>query len=198
MNRPMMLSVLLATVWGCSDPLKEGIVASLGPEDAGFGTNEIHRPGQPCVACHSTYEGAKPIMSIGGTLFTDPILEGDLKLVPEHTIRLIDSEGTIVEKISNRCGNFFTTLDEFDPAYPVRAELYGPGADDSLVSIVVMASRIGRDGSCGSCHAHPATSQSPGVVYVPDGRLSPDVDLPDAADCPPPRFAPDLFNPTPQ
>ncbi len=183
----------------CSDPLRDGKIEALGDEDAGFALNEIHRPGQPCVTCHSLYEGAKPLMSVAGTLFTDPTRpdpdEKGLQLVPQHTIRLIDSEGTIIEKETNRCGNFFATIEEFDPAYPVRAELYGPGPDDTLVPIDVMASRIGRDGSCGTCHAHPATSQSPGVMFVPDGRLSPDVELPSGKDCPKPRFAPNLFNP---
>jgi hypothetical protein len=118
-----------------------------------------------------------------------------LQLVPNHTIRIIDSQGQIRDTKTNRCGNFYFTKDEFNPAFPLRAELFGPGADDSLVPIDVMASRIGRDGSCGTCHARPLSPQSPDVVFVPDGRLSPDVDLPKPTACPPPRFAPNLFDP---
>jgi hypothetical protein len=195
--------ILLSTVLclSCSDPLRDGKIEALGGEDQGFEPNEIHRPGQPCVACHSVYGGAEPEMSIAGTLFTDPTAvdeNGDpkpLRLVPNHIIRLIDSEGTIKERETNRCGNFAFTLEEFNPAFPVRAELYGKGEDGAKIPIDVMASRIGREGSCGACHAHPATSQSPGVVYVPDGRLDPEVELPSETACPPPRFAPNQFNP---
>ncbi len=184
----------------CSDPLRDGKIEALGGEDPNFPPSEIHRPGQPCVACHSVYEGAKPVISVGGTVFTDPDRPDPdglgLQLVPNHTIRIIDSEGRILQKRTNRCGNFYWTQDEFDPAYPLRAELFGPGPDDSLVPVDVMASRIGRDGSCGTCHTHPASSLSPGVVFVPDGRLSPEVMLPEPGACPPPRFAPNLFNPS--
>lgn len=187
----------LVCLASCSDPLRDGKIEALGDEDPNFPPSEIHRPGQPCVACHSEYEGAKPNISIGGTLFTDPEREdGEMQLVPNHTIRIIDSQGKILDRTTNRCGNFFWTKEEFDPAYPVRAELYGPGPDDTLVPINVMSSRIGRDGSCGACHSNPASTLSPGVVFVPDGRLSPDVDLPDATSCPTPRFAPSLFNPS--
>lgn len=197
----LLLCAAVLLCVSCSDPLRDGKIEVLGEEEGAFPPNEIHRPGQPCVACHSVYEGAQPLISIGGTLFTDPDRDDPdelgLQLVPQHIIRLIDSEGTIKDLVTNRCGNFFVTQDEFDPAYPVRAELYGPGPDDTLIPIDVMASRIGRDGSCGACHAHPATSQSPGVVFVPDGRLDPEIELPKRSACPTPRFAPEDFDPTP-
>ena len=60
-------------------------------------------------------------------------------------------------------GNFFISKDEFDPAYPVRAELWGPAAPGSedIVQLIPMSTRIGRDGSCGTCHVDPASPFSP-------------------------------------
>jgi hypothetical protein len=200
MSRRIIVSLIALAAVACSDPLRDENIALLGDEDPNFPPSEIHRPGQPCVACHSEYEGAEPIMSIGGTLFTDPsVNDGELILVPDHTIRIIDSEGKIIELRTNRCGNFFIARDTFDPAFPLRAELRGPGMEDnSTTPINAMASRIGREGSCGSCHAYPASSLSPGVVYVPNGRLSPDVALPQVGECPPPTFAPNKFDPNQQ
>jgi hypothetical protein len=200
-GRALVAAAMLgALVAGCSDPLRDENIALLGDEHPNFPPSEIHRPGQPCVACHSPYFGAEPIMSLGGTLFTDPVAnDGELNMVPDHTIRIIDSEGKILDIKTNRCGNFYFTKEQFDPAFPLRAELRGPGTEDgATIPINAMASRIGREGSCGACHAFPASSLSPGVVFVPNGRLSPMVVLPDAGACPPPTFAPNKFDPSQQ
>ena len=189
---------VVALCVSCGDPKRDSIIESLGDEDPGFEESEIHRPGQPCVACHSEYGGADPEMSIGGTLFTDPSRpeheDDGLQLVPGHLVRIIDSAGKIVDIPTNRCGNFYAEKDAFDFAFPLRAELFREG-EDGPERLEVMASRIGRDGSCGTCHTFPASPESPNVVFVPDGRLDEDIELPGPTDCPPPRFAPNLFNP---
>lgn len=190
----MRWSALLLLLCACGDPLNDGKIAELGDEQEGFPPSDVHRPGQPCVLCHSEYGGAEPELSIGGTLFLEPT-GGDLPVPVEgYTIRIIDSASQIVNLVSNRCGNFFIEKSAFNPAYPLRAELFGPSTGDATktVQLTVMSTRIGRDGSCGSCHSHPASPFSPGVVYLPAALLNPEVVLPDPATCPLPRFAPQL------
>lgn len=173
---------------GCIDPYLDNLIDELGEEESGFAPSEIHRPGQPCLACHSEYVGEEPQMSFGGTIFAEPLGQ-DLILLEGFTVRLLDSEGQIVNIETNKCGNFYTTVEQFDPAYPVRAELWGPSTPngDDLVQLRPMASRIAREGSCGGCHIHPASGYSPGVAFVPSAFLAPDLTPPTG--CPTPRFA---------
>jgi hypothetical protein len=185
---------LLTSGVGCSDPYLDNLIEELGEEQDGYAPSEIHRPGQPCVLCHSGYEGAEPEFSFGGTLFAEPALgeavpASELILLEGFTVRLLDSEGRIKNLETNRCGNFFIKKDEFDPAYPVRAELWGPpspGSSDT-VQLRPMATRIGRDGSCGTCHIHPASPFSPGVAFVPQAYL--EIGLEPPTGCPTPSFS---------
>lgn len=192
MNR--IVACIALSCLSCGDPVTDGRIADLGPEQDAFPPSDIHRPGQPCVLCHSDYEKAEPRLSIGGTLFLEPVAGEPLQPVSGYTIRLNDSASQIVNLITNRCGNFFITEEEFAPTYPMRAELFGPSLTDldNLVQITVMSTRIGRDGSCASCHNHPASVFSPGVVFLPAALLNPDIELPDPATCPVPVFPPQL------
>lgn len=185
------ISVLLGGMLACGDPLREQRVEALGEEAPNFDPGEFHRPGQPCIWCHDSHEGAEPEMSIAGTLFV-ALPDVAPYLVGGYVVRLLDSEGTRIDKVSNKCGNFYTTQEEFDPAYPVRVEVLvpDPNDDDKLLSNQLMSSRIARDGSCGGCHKHPSSPFSPGVVYVsPPGELP---EPPGPTECPPPTFAPQL------
>lgn len=186
---------LMALAAGCKDPLREAQIEQLGDEQDGFEPSEIHRPGQPCLACHDSYGDAEPEMSFGGTLFLEPpdaVPEGEpeLILLEGYHVRLIDSEGQEFDLPVNRCGNFFIEKEAFEPAFPVRAEVWNLRDADDPEQLRVMSTRIGRDGSCGSCHIHPASPFSPGVVFLPEALLD-ESDLPvePPTGCPEPRFA---------
>ncbi len=184
---------LIVSAWACGDPLRDAAIEALGEETPGFGPSEVHRPGQPCVLCHSSYFGAEPAMSIAGTLFYAPSGGLDPFLVGGNTVRVLDSEGESRDLLANRCGNFYIEKSTWDPAFPIRAVLYQPkiGEPDTLLQLRVMASRIGREGSCAACHVHPRSLYSPGVVHVPG---DPGDFLP-TLDCPPPWLGPDPNKP---
>jgi hypothetical protein len=185
------MGALLTGMLACGDPYREQRVESLGDEAANFPTNANHRPGQPCVWCHDSHEGAEPEMSIAGTLFVAPPDVAPF-LVEGYVVRLLDSEGARIEVKSNKCGNFFVKKDQYDPAYPVRVEVLVPDETDptKLLSNQLMTSRIAREGSCGGCHKHPSSPFSPGVVFVSPPGVVPDP--PGATECAPPTFAPQL------
>lgn len=180
---------IVALLASCGDPIRDERIEALGDEDPGFAPSAIHRPGQPCVLCHSEYGGAKPEMSMGGTLFFVPA-SGEPYMVESVIVRLLDAVGNTVQLKSNRCGNFYAEKTDFDPAFPVRAELYQASDDnpDDLSQLIVMSSRISREGSCGYCHRHPQGPLSAGVVYVPG--TSTDFPEPEPGSCPPPRYLP--------
>jgi len=174
----------------CSDPYRDARIEELGEEQSGFEPSEIHRVGQPCLACHDGYGDGSPVFSFGGTLFVQPQPEDQqLILLPNYDIRLIDSEGTTHDLQTNRCGNFYIEKSEFDPAFPVRAEIWNLRDQDNPRQLTVMSTRIGRDGSCGSCHIYPPSPFSPGVVYLPSDLLDESDTGEPPGGCPEPRFA---------
>ncbi|MEM6786117.1 MAG: hypothetical protein AAF715_01260 [Myxococcota bacterium] len=191
--------IAAAATTSCEDPLRERQIAELGPEEANFPPSAIHRVGQPCVLCHSDYLGAEPQMVFGGTVFLEPDPEdpeAPLVGVPGYEIRLLDSRGQITPEgliTTNECGNFWVTEEQFKPAYPVRTEIHGPSLNDAerRVQISSMSTRIGRDGSCGGCHAEPRSPLSPGAIFIPRELFNADaITIPDPGACPPPRFRP--------
>lgn len=132
------------------DPVPQEIIDDLGPETGK--PDALHRPGQPCLACHSGYAGAKPAMAFGGTVYTADAA-GGLGPAAGVEISIIDWAGVPKKVCSNAAGNFYLEKADWkDPAFPL---LVKAGSSP-------MTSLIGRDGSCGSCHK-PADPDGPAV-----------------------------------
>lgn len=170
-----ILPLLLAGLGACSNPVVDQKVEALGPEVAGVEPSEWHRPGQPCLLCHGPYGGAKPEMSVAGTVFATPEKKAkDLVGVEEVVVTITDSFGDVVEKKTNCIGNFFITTEEWRPGFPLAAKIEypDPGGGDGTTP-AYMATRIGRDGSCAGCHEGPASETSPGAVYCVHADKSP-------------------------
>jgi hypothetical protein len=148
---------------GCGNPVVDVQVDALGGEVDGVDESEYHRPGQPCLLCHSAYGGASPEMAIAGTIFGQPTQNDALGIpVGGATINLVDSFGSTNPKpvVTNCMGNFWIPKDEWDPGFPLAVEVVCPAPGSKRV----MNSRIGRDGSCARCHAGSPNQGSPGWV----------------------------------
>jgi hypothetical protein len=185
-----ILVALSAAVVSCREPFIKDQIAALGDEAPGFEPNEIHRPGSPCVLCHSKRGGKGPEFSLGGTLFFRPPNSEPLP-AENYVVRVLDSEGELFDLVSNRCGNFYLPKETFEPAFPLNVSIFSrdPTDPQKLIANEPMVSRIGRDGSCAACHKHPESSFSPGVSFV----TPPDGVYPDSIPgCPPNNFAPQL------
>lgn len=149
------------------DPVPQQIIDDLGPEQGA--PSETHRPGQPCLACHSAYVGAKPLMAFGGTVY---VLDdkGAVSAAKGVTVNVFDSAGTSKRACTNAAGNFFLKKDDWKGvAFPLTVQ----------AGTTAMRSLIGRDASCASCHKAPdpnadpprdpttgAGHDSPGIVIV--------------------------------
>jgi len=166
----------------CADPVRDKIIDDLGEENPAVPPGEYHRPGQPCLACHTNYRGDEPIMSLGGTVYVRKA-DGEFFAAGGVTVRVIDSEGQIRETVTNCIGNFYVSKEEWDPAFPLQALLSGPSATDpnTIIGLRNMESRIARDGSCAGCHTNPPSPSSPGVVFIDDGTGD---FAPPGAECP--------------
>jgi len=168
-----------ALVAGCGNRAVDDRIAELGEEDPNNPPSEFHRPGQPCVLCHGEYLREEPIMSVAGTIYAVKPATATEKPIPVKgvKVKLTDSFGEKYEAGTNCAGNFFIRKDQWEPAFPLRAEIeYAVPGSDGSTKRVVMSTRISRDGSCAGCHAGAANQGSPG--YVTCAEVSPDPPFP--------------------
>jgi hypothetical protein len=151
-----------------TDPVPDSEIESLGPDTTDPGPD--HRPGQPCVICHSSGGPASDDpFAVGGTVFHDPASSQGVAGVK---ILFVDSNGSAPIRppnddiITSASGNFYVRTSEWNPAFPLYVNIYNPV--DGVTGI--MQSHIGRQPSCASCHrdAFTAAEQlySVGHIYL--------------------------------
>lgn len=169
--KPVLFSLVAIGLFGalnisCGDPEHDDLVNALGPE-TNVPTGPLHRPNQPCLACHGGRGPAKSQFSMAGTVNT---LEATKTPLAGVVVTLTDSTAFTAKKAgfqstTNSAGNFFVHKDEYTPAYPVHVQLTHPNAPAGT-GPKQMYSHIGRDGSCAGCHKEGgAGTESPGIVY---------------------------------
>lgn len=176
-TRPWVLLTLLVSAGCIGTSPEEARRDSLGPE-TGVEPGPLHRPGQPCLACHGEdYSPGDAVFAVAGTVYlraSDPVgLEGAV-------VTLVDDAGRELSVTTNRAGNFMVQVggdgedeDEdgeereegrvhapFDLRFPLRASVAYREHEQ------VMRSVIHRDGSCGSCHTAEPGAASVGRVWV--------------------------------
>jgi hypothetical protein len=154
----------------CGDPVPDATVASLGHEDPGVPPGPLHRPGQPCLACHR--DGGKASnFSIAGTVYKDILSRNPVGNV---SVTIIDSVNGTFTATTNCAGNFYVKTDEFAPIYPVWMSMRAGTVQRD------MASPSFREGSCAGCHTDPRGPASPGHVYLIE---DPTVDMAPPSQC---------------
>lgn len=153
----------------CTDPVKDRAIARLGGEPAGA-TGPEHRPGQPCVLCHSEGGPADDQkFAIGGTVFetSSPQSKG----AEGVRVLFIDAASAQRETLTNAVGNFFIRESEWpDLTFPFKVGLVSGNTP------VPMMTTVNREGSCSFCHKpNPGSSlaipgddqrESVGQIYV--------------------------------
>ncbi len=141
----LALTMLTAiTSMSCFDPQHTDEVNAQGGEINGVGPGPTHRPGQYCRACHGGSGPGKPEFSIAGTVYAVRDVANAQQGV---TVTLTDATGAQRQTNSNEAGNFYISIDQWAPVFPVRVKLDAPGADTKG-----MVTPIGRNGSCAFCH----------------------------------------------
>lgn len=165
---------------GCRhDPVPQEAIDKLPPEDP-EGPSELHRPGQPCVLCHSDYEGADPALAIGGTVFEQNPNTLQLIAVEGVFVTIYDAEGASAKACTNAAGNFYIEEEDWpDAKFPLAVQ----------VGNRFMRSLIGRERSCASCHvlATPSRVENDPTVNSATGagRTSAGAILVDRGNIPP-------------
>lgn len=178
MNRAPSPAWLLLTLAACVGPVEQSLIDSLGPEVDGVPEGEFHRPGQPCLACHGREVGDGPVMAVAGTIYATPT---DPVPVEGVNVRITDARGETRTPRTNCAGNFFVEESDWQPVFPLSVSISCPQVPPPKS----MGSPINRDGSCATCHAGPASLDSPGWVYcasaMPDPPYSVDPSCPGVA-----------------
>lgn len=136
--------LVASTSTSCFDPQHSDEVDALGGEVNGVGPGPTHRPGQYCRACHGGSGPGKPEFSIAGTVYA---VRGNGNPKPGVTVTLTDANGVQRQKPTNEAGNFYISIDEWSPVFPVRVKLDFPGE-----ATKGMVTPIGRNGGCAFCH----------------------------------------------
>ena len=147
-------SLVLAS--GCRDPVRDDLATSLGGEAPGVKAGPLHRPGQPCMACHEGDGPGEIVFSIAGTAYQSS--EATVPLA-NAIVNVIDSTGKRALTGTNCAGNFWFVPEDFTPVYPVWTSIEFGGVKSP------MNSPIFRDGSCATCHTDPPAPESAGHVF---------------------------------
>jgi hypothetical protein len=148
----------------CADPVRDAAIADLGAESPGVPVGPLHRPGQPCLACHNADEASA--FSVAGTVYAR---EGTHTPLKDVGVRLVDAAGRKFDATTNCAGNFFVRPSEFVVQYPLWVTL---AVGEHTID---MESPVFREGSCAPCHSDPKGPASAGPVYF---LLDEDQDLP--------------------
>lgn len=149
-SRLLLLGTVLAAAFpsGCSgDPVRQAAIDALGPETGP--ENADHRPGTPCLLCHSDGGPASSSFVVAGTVYKtasgEEGAEGAL-------VNFVDAAGNGPRTIpkTSASGNFFVREEEWPGVlFPLRVGLY---ADEGAAPTNVMTTLINREGSCNFCH----------------------------------------------
>lgn len=156
LRRLSLLALLSTLAPSCIDPVHTDEVDALGDEVAGVREGPLHRPGQPCFACHGG-SGPGPDFAIAGTVYA---VKNQPAALPGVIVTVTDATGTARSMESNAAGNFYITANQWSPAYPLYVQMkYGAESKD-------MNTRIGRIGGCNTCHRGTGDATQMPAVYM--------------------------------
>jgi hypothetical protein len=164
-------ALLGALAPGCGNPIADNKIDFWGDELPNVEPSEFHRPGQPCVLCHSVAGGASPELVIGGTVFAD---QHSFTPVEGVEVVLYDAVGDVYSMTTNCIGNFGLEVGDKVPQFPLAAEIRCPKYDSAgnltdAKTVKTMNSWISRDGSCAGCHSLRGTQvDSTGWIFCND------------------------------
>lgn len=158
MRRLLSLLLLVAASFGCTDPVWDERVKSLGPEPGPHPEGPLHRPGQPCTWCHRSGGEAEPAFALAGTAF---VRASSPEPLVGATVHIFESSGRRVSLPTNAAGSFYLSSDvKLD--YPLWIRLEHGGVTRT------MQSPIFRESSCAPCHLREAGPTSPGPIVLED------------------------------
>jgi hypothetical protein len=173
------LGVLAIAGWcmSCTDPVRDKQISDLGDEPGDVPQGPLHRPGQPCVVCHSDGGPASDMkFAVAGTIFETA--DKDAMGANEVTVLFIDASSNQRQTVTNEAGNFYIPDGDWpDLTYPFKVGIVKANTP------VQMHSTINREPSCNFCHEPTPgsphsylgndTRESIGQIYVTAQAVTP-------------------------
>jgi hypothetical protein len=164
--------VALSLAVACGPSLEDEEAEALGPEVGDPGPT--HRPGQPCLVCHSERDSRGGVkFVVAGTIYE---LIDDPRGFAGAEVEITDAAGEVLVVHSNEAGNFMVSVDPgvAEPEEGEDGDLAVPAAPLFPLRVTVrsgareqvMRNVIGREGSCAHCHTNPAGARSNGRVFL--------------------------------
>ncbi len=165
--RPSVAAMLAAlglalAAAGCADPVHDQAVSNDGPEDPSVPAGATHRPGQPCLDCHGGSGPASSQFTVGGTVYQVAYSQetGQPSPLQGAEVQMTDVNGSEWHVPTNETGNFFVSVSEWNPTFPMTIQVIYKSALQN------MTTHVSRAVSCADCHKDPPGSRSPGHVYI--------------------------------
>jgi hypothetical protein len=155
----LLAASFVSSFVSCTDPVRDREIGRLGGEDPAVPTGPDHRPGQPCVLCHSAGGPAsKSPFAIAGTIFESPSPKANGAQGVQ--VLFIDSSSATRTYVTTASGNFFIPEGEWsDLTFPFKVGLLTKDGKP-----VPMTTTVNREGSCNFCH-----KPNPGSRYARPG-----------------------------
>lgn len=155
----LLACAFAAAAASCGSPVHDDAVAAMGEDPTGEHPGPTHRAGQSCLVCHGWLGPASPEFSVAGTVFK--ALDEKTGVAGAHVI-LTSADGSAVQMETNSAGNFYVRKEKWVPKYPMLVTVQYGSIENRMLS------PVGRDGSCGDCHAQDATGDRshPPYIYV--------------------------------
>jgi hypothetical protein len=135
----------------CTDPVRDREIEALGGEDPNVPIGPDHRPGQPCVLCHSEGGPAsdKPF-AVAGTVYETPSRAS--RGAEGIVVKFVDARrrGPRTSPRTGLSGNFFVPESDWpELTYPFAVGLYRDGQEEPVVRMTTL---VNREPSCNACH----------------------------------------------
>jgi hypothetical protein len=144
---------------------------ALGGETSGQRPGPFHRPGQPCLVCHSAEHSPGNLeYEVAGTVYD---YADDSTGLGGVEVLLTDKTGNELVATTNKAGNFFVTLDSSGPSnlagllripsefqFPLRVSVRSGDLEMQMQSL------IWRNSSCADCHRGDPGAKSNGKIYL--------------------------------
>lgn len=156
-----------ATAAGCHDPVHDDLISTLGGEDPNVPAGPLHRPGQPCLACHDSGGPASLQFATAGTVFQDAKnVFPDAIPMAGATVTFTDANGLVLNTQTNCAGNFYVEHADWvaiGVAFPIHMGVAWRNQSTAMLS------HMGKETSCAQCHVYavPATADMAAMAGMP-------------------------------
>jgi hypothetical protein len=122
------------------------------------GDGNSMRPGEACIACHSSNEG--PRFSVAGTVYKSghEYDDCDSPSASGAVVTVTDSTGNAASFTANGVGNFSGNA---SLSFPITAVVTFGGKSRAMTTAVP-------SGDCNSCHTETGASSAPGRIALPE------------------------------